>query len=263
MVRDHRDVTSPAWEQELVAGMRRDDPNAYRDFFRCYRPLLLGEARRLRIQPGLCDEIVDECLDDVAMRLRRYTSAIPRSLAPYLVRALRLHRLAQRRSERRRSFDEQEAATSDSAAAESAVLSTVSEATVRASAGDYAERQIGSTALERLASMVEEGLSEEEELILSWVSRWVPQRLVAEWLGISHGAVRNRVMRLRARLKEMAMQHAASFPDRERIELDEFFRRTFAPTRRADGSRAEGGHPVSSAAKSPVATTPPEGTDAA
>ena len=99
MSRDHRDVTTLVWEQELVAGMRRDDPNAYMDFFRCYRPLLLGEARRLRIQPALCDEIVDECLDDVAMRLRRYTSPVPRSLAPYLVRALRLHHFAQRRGE--------------------------------------------------------------------------------------------------------------------------------------------------------------------
>jgi hypothetical protein len=98
----------------------------------------------------------------------------------------------------------------------------VSEATVRASAGDYAERQVGSTALERLASMVEEDLSDEEELILSWVSRWVPQRHIAEWLGISHGAARNRVMRLRARLKDIALQHAASFTGRERVELAEF-----------------------------------------
>jgi RNA polymerase sigma factor (sigma-70 family) len=214
MPRDSRDFTSPAWEQEIVVGMRRDDPNAYMDLFRCYRPLLLGEARRLRIQPALCDEIVDECLDDVAMRLRRYTSPIPRSLAPYLVRALRLHHLAQRRGARRRSTDERAAAAFDTVPTEAAVLSTVSEATIRASAGDYAERQLGSTALERLASMVEEGLSEEEELVLSWVSRWVPQRQIAEWFGISHGAARNRVMRLRARLKEIALQHAASFTGR-------------------------------------------------
>jgi DNA-directed RNA polymerase specialized sigma24 family protein len=261
MPRDQKGFTSPAWEQELVAGMRSDDPNAYMDFFRCYRPLLLGEARRLRIQPALCDEIVDECLDDVAMRLRRHTTPVPRSLAPYLIRALRLHYLAQRRGDRRRSSDERDAAASDAMPSEAAVLTTVSEATIRASAGDYVERQAGSTALERLASMVEEGLSDEEELIRCWVSRWVPQRLVAEWLGISHGAARNRVMRLRARLKEIAMQHVASFPDRERLELDEFFRRTFATTRRADGSRADGGQRARPAQGSPTTMTQAETTD--
>jgi hypothetical protein len=90
----------------------------------------------MRIQPGLCDEIVDECLDDVAMRLRRYTTPVPRSLAPYLIRALRLHRLAQRRGDLRRSSDERDAAASDTVPSEAAVLSAVSEATVRASAGE-------------------------------------------------------------------------------------------------------------------------------
>jgi DNA-directed RNA polymerase specialized sigma24 family protein len=215
----------------------------------------------MRIQPGLCDEIVDECLDDVAMRLRRYTTPVPRSLAPYLVRSLRLHHLAQRRGDRRRSLDERDAAASDTVPSEAAVLSVVSVAAVRASAGEYAERHVGSTALERLASMVEEGLTDEEELILSWVSRWVPQRLVAEWLGISHGAARNRVMRLRARLKEIAMQHAASFPARERLELDEFFRRTFATTRRADGSRVDAGPRARPAPMSPANDTQTERSD--
>jgi hypothetical protein len=46
--------------------------------------------------------------------------------------------------------------------------------------------------------MVEEGLSDEEELMLSWVSRWVPQRQIAEWLGIGDEAlakIGGRVMR--------------------------------------------------------------------
>jgi RNA polymerase sigma factor (sigma-70 family) len=231
MTRDYGNVTPSAWELELVAAMRRDDPNAYRHFFRCYRPLPLGEARRLQIQPALRDEIVDECLDDVAMRLRRPTSRVPSSLAPYLVRALRLHHLAQRRVERRRSSDERDAAASDVTLSGAAVVSTVSEATIRASAGDYAERHLGSTALERLASMVEEGLSDDEELILSWVSRWVPQRQIAQWLGISHGAVRNRVMRLRARLKDVALHHAVSFVGRDRDALAAFFRRTLGTGR--------------------------------
>jgi DNA-directed RNA polymerase specialized sigma24 family protein len=173
---------------------------------------------------------VDECLDDVAMRLRRYTTPVPRSLAPYLVRALRLHRLAQRRGEGRRVDKRAEAAAPSSDLA-SVLEATVSEAAMRDSAGPDHERTPASAALERLSSMVEEGLSDEEEMILSWVSRWVPQSHIAEWLGISHGAARNRVMRLRARLKDAAIRHVASFTGRERTELMDFFRRTFPASR--------------------------------
>jgi DNA-directed RNA polymerase specialized sigma24 family protein len=184
------------------------------------------------------------------MRLRRYTTPIPRSLAPYLVRALRIHRLALRRDERRRADGERDSEISDTDPA-APLTSALSEDTLRASAGPDGERTPPSTALERLASMVEEGLSREEELLLSWVSRYVPQSDVAQWLGISHGAARNRVMRLRARLKEVALQHVATFTGRERDELREFFRRTSAAPRGRTGDRTERG------ATRPTEATPP------
>jgi DNA-directed RNA polymerase specialized sigma24 family protein len=227
-----------AWEQELVAGMRRDEPDAYREFFECFRPLLLAEARRRGVQPALCQEMVDECLDDVAMRLRRYTTPVPRSLVPYLVRALRIHRLALRRSERRRASGEHDGEMADGEPG-ARLIGSLSQAAVRASAGPDGERTPASSAVERLASMIEEGLTEEEELILSWVSGWVPQSHIAEWLGITHGAARNRVMRLRARLKEVALQHAATFTGREHAELADFFRRAFATTRNGDRTWTE------------------------
>ena len=235
MLRETMERRRAAWEQDLVARMRRDEPEAYREFFRYFRPLLIAEARRLRIQPALWQELADECLDDVAMRLRRYTTPIPRSLAPYLVRALRIHRLALRRDERRRADGDGDRSETDPAAP---LTSALSQDALRASAGPDHEPTPASTALERLASMVEEGLSREEEVLLSWVSRYVPQSDVAQWLGISHGAARNRVMRLRARLKEVALQHVATFTGRERDELREFFRRTVAATRDRTGRGA-------------------------
>jgi RNA polymerase sigma factor (sigma-70 family) len=250
MLRENIERRRVAWEQELVAGMRRDEPEAFMEFFRTYRPLLVAEARRLRVQPALCREMADECLDDVAMRLRRYTTPVPRALAPYLVRALRLHRLELLRGDRRRLDGERDGAASGDDPSGAAVGS-VSEAALRDSAGPGHERTPASAALERLASMVEEGLSAEEEVILSWVSRWVPQSDIAEWLGISHGAARNRVMRLRARLKETALQHVASFTGRERMELIEFFRRTFATARDASGTRTEVAGARSRAAQPP------------
>ena len=235
MLRENVERRRVAWEQELVAGMRRDEPDAFMEFFRSFRPLLLEEARRLRVQPALCQEMVDECLDDVATRLRRYTTPVPRALAPYLVRALRLHRLALNRGDRRRVAGERDGVAGEEP--DAPLAGSVSEAALRDSAGPGHERTPASTALERLASMVEEGLSEEEEVLLAWVSRWVPQSEIAEWLGITHGAARNRVMRLRARLKEVALRHVASFTSRERVELADFFRRTFAPPREPTTTR--------------------------
>jgi len=240
MLRENIERRRIAWEQKLVAGMRRNESEAYNEYFRCFRPLLIAEARRLRVQPALCQEIADECLDDVAMRLRRYTTPVPRSLAPYLVRALRIQRLSWRRDERRRLEGERVGETSNDDP-KAPLVGSLSQAALRASAGPDGDRTPASTALERLASMVEEGLSTEEELILSWVSCWVPQSDIAEWLGITHGAVRNRVMRLRARLKDVALQHAATFTGRERRELAEFFRRTFVTARDAEGNRTESG----------------------
>ena len=230
MERDTVEQRRGAWERDLVARMRRDEPDAFLTFFRSFRPLLMAEARRLRVQPGLWQELVDECLDDVAMQFRQYTTPIPRELRPYLVKALRLRRYQQLRGERRRIESELDAvhdATLDADDRAMAVAGSVSEAALRDSAGPDYEPTAASTALERLVSMLEEGLSADEEMLLSWMSRWVSHTIIAEWLGITHGAARNRTMRLRARLKEAAMQHAVSFTGHERVELMDFFRRTF------------------------------------
>jgi hypothetical protein len=68
-------------------------------------------------------------------------------------------------------------------------------------------------------------------MIMSWVSHNVSQADMAEWLGATPGAVRTRVWRLRARLKETSERYAVAFTGRERRELDDFFRRMYAMAR--------------------------------
>lgn len=63
MLRENFERRCIAWEQELVAGMRRDEPEAFMEFFRTFRPLLVEEARRLRVQPALRHEMVDDVED--------------------------------------------------------------------------------------------------------------------------------------------------------------------------------------------------------
>lgn len=223
---DNNERSRIAWERDLVERMRRDEPRAFAAFFAAFRSLLLAEARRLQVQPALRQELVDECLDDVAMRLRTYTAPIPRSLGPYLMKALRKQRYTWRRAERGRE------AGLDAGGDEHAALgvpmttaASVSESTLRASAGAEWSDTPASPALERLWSMLEEGLTPEEEMILTWVSRRISGSQIAEWLGVTHGAARNRIMRLRARLKDVLIQHAACFVGKERLEVNAFFRR--------------------------------------
>jgi DNA-directed RNA polymerase specialized sigma24 family protein len=238
MLRENIERRRAAWERELVERMRRDDPEALLEFFRNFRPLLLEEARRLRVQPALRHEVVDECLDDVAMRLLEYTVPIPRSLAPYLVKAFRYHRLKRLQAELRRQVRERRGAPDDSLG--DATVGTASEASVRDSAGPLAEYSRPAQGVERLGTMVEEGLTPEEETIMSWVAHNVSQTDMAEWLGTTPGAVRTRVWRLRLRLKETSLRYAAAFTGRERRELDDFFRRMYAvargATRRTNGA---------------------------
>ena len=104
--------------------------NSSSAFGRCSSPKQDAEGcNRHSVQ-----EMVDECLDDVAMRLRRYTTPVPRSLVPYLVRALRIHRLALRRSERRRASGEHDGEMADGEPG-ARLIGSLSQAAVRASAG--------------------------------------------------------------------------------------------------------------------------------
>lgn len=229
MLRENIERRRAAWERELVERMRRDEPEALTEFFHSFRPLLLEEARRLRVQPALRREVVDECLDDLVMYLLKYTTPIPRSLAPYLVKAFRYQRLKRLQTEYRRQAKERHG--SGPGTLGTAALGTASEASMRDSAGPLAEPAMPSLGVERLGTMVEEGLTEEEEMIMSWVSHNVSQADMAEWLGVTPGAVRTRVWRLRARLKETSERYAAAFTGRERRELDDLFRRMCAVAR--------------------------------
>jgi len=110
--------------------------------------------------------------------------------------------------------------------AERVVREVCSEASIRASAGPAAETPPLSPVLERLSRVVDAGISAEERQLLRWVSASIPQRLIAEWLGITHNAVRVRVLRLRDRLMDVALRDASPWKPGERDALYEFFRRS-------------------------------------
>jgi DNA-directed RNA polymerase specialized sigma24 family protein len=106
----------------------------------------------------------------------------------------------------------------------------LSESTMRASESEDREDPRAPAALEHLVDLLDQELTDDERQLLSWLGSWVPQSEIAEWLGISHGAARNRVMRLRERLKRAAIRCAAELSIAERRELERYLRRMFEDT---------------------------------
>jgi len=220
-----REASAESWsDQELVQRLRRDEAVAVREFYYRFTPPLWKIARQARVQAALREDVVMDCLTDSALHLMQPTVAIPANLAGYLVAALR-HRLANDRRATQRRAATRTAATW-AGDGERVVRETCSEASIRASAGPGAETPPLSPVLERLSRVIDESLSDEERQMLRWVSASIPQRDIAEWLGITHNATRVRVLRLRERLIEIALTSDTGWSPRERQELYEFFRRS-------------------------------------
>ena len=76
-------------DQALVAALRCQDEGALREFFLRFRPALLVTARRLGVDPGEVESVVDDCLADVAVHLIASDAPAPRSLPAYLARSVR------------------------------------------------------------------------------------------------------------------------------------------------------------------------------
>ena len=217
--------SSAGWsDQELIERIRRTEPLAFQELFWRFQTLLVRCARQLGVQPALREELVVELLNDAALRLMQYQKAAPKSLIAYLIASLR-HRVSASARAQRKTIDRGSDFDRDGDMADSVEHSS-SEASLRASRGHWSEPPVLAPALEPLASALDEGLTDEERTILDCVARSVPQRIIAEWVGMTHGALRVRVLRLRERLREAAVVYAAHLAPVERRELKDFFRRT-------------------------------------
>jgi hypothetical protein len=225
-------------ERQLVWAMRARDRAALEEFFRRFSPALHGLARSYRVAPGERDAVVTELLDDTAWALLRDERPIPRSLTAYVVASF-VHGRGRAARSAARADGHQAAATGElGCTGERAVLSASSEYSARASAGPAWEPQQLAPALARLVARVEDGLSEQERMLLLWSANDVTLRQIAEWLGIDRSAAKLRVWRLRMRLHRASLAYAESVDPAERAALDRFFRRAAAPAVEALAPRA-------------------------
>jgi RNA polymerase sigma factor (sigma-70 family) len=216
-------------DQEIVSAVQRGDAGAFARFIERYHRLLLDYARRAGVPSADRDELVGELLDDVALQLMTRGAPLPDNPRQYLLSALRHRLLNSKRARGRRDRVVSEAARDayGDAGAPGAVdmAAGCSEANIRASRGPAWESTRLPPVLERLSARLDESLRDDERQLLVAVAENIPQREIAEWLGVSYVVARKRLERLRARLTDVAMRYTNSLEPDDARELQRFFRR--------------------------------------
>ena len=128
----------------------------------------------------------------------------------------------------RRARMVRESAVVGDAGGERVVVAACSEESLRQAYGAGVELPSLSPVLERLVATLDERMDAGERVLLSWMGQRVPYATMAEWLGITRGAVIKRATRLRIRLLGVAFQFGQTLGIHERRELVRFLRRTGA-----------------------------------
>lgn len=216
----------------LVDAMRASLPEAWAEFDARFRPLLERYATRVGIPRWEWSACITEVLDDEALRLiERPTREMPQHLSAYLVRAVRNRHLALRRATIRRERRYAAAAAIDPAT--DGVLSLlVSEHSRHAAEPPHVSEEMttASTAVKQFGALMSARLTNTERETLAWVAEGVPQRVIAEWLGINREAAKKRIARLCRRLRLLAVTVSNELPAEARREIDRLMRRTSAAT---------------------------------
>lgn len=205
--------TATSADADLLIALRRCDARAYDAFTRRFAAVLFDQARRLGVDAAERETIVTEFLDDIIIRLA--TREAPRALGHFVVTSFRNRVVDTRRAARRRD------ARSESA---DALHGSCSAYTLRAAEPASSVDETKSDARELIERVLAECTDDERKLLL-WSAHHVPLRDVAAWLGISHTAARQRIVRLRARLIRGTARHLAALPSAERARVSELLRR--------------------------------------
>jgi len=222
-----RKASDAVKDYDIVVAMRRGEAVAFEQYIERFHRILLDYARRAGVAPSERDELVSELLDDVAIGLITRSGPLPQNPRMYLLSALRHKLLNRKRGSERRRRVVSEAARASYAGRESAGESAAgcSEEMLRASHGPEWEGAPLPRVLERLAGRLSEALRGDERQLLVAVAENIPQREIAEWLGVSYAVARKRLERLRARLTDVAMQYANTLEPDDARELQRFFHR--------------------------------------
>lgn len=225
-----RDEYGEATDGELVAAMRRGIPGALQEFIERYHRLVILVGGSNHIPADEREHWAEERLHHIALRLMDQRE-VPSSLRAYVVMWCVRCALARDRDQRARRHIESEqtldlAGVSPHGRSESVLSATASEGSIRDAAGPVSDPALLPVALERLVSAMQEGLTEEERRLLSWVAQRISYTTIAAWLKEPRSTVVSRVTRLRARLLEAAYRYTWWLDRADHAEVLKFFRRT-------------------------------------
>jgi len=208
---------------KLVAGIHDGDERAIREFFLLYAPLLRDQARKLGVDADDREEMVMTLLDDVVLHLMEHR-LVPRPLARYLVVAFRNRARRHHRDFNRHDTSHAAAYSAVGSAQQQVVAECISQYTAGISAG-YEDAPPIRAVIATLARRVESELTPDELRMIVAVGRHTPLREAADQLGISYGAARVRLHRLRERFRKIGSEYVASLQSDERREIEKFFHR--------------------------------------
>jgi RNA polymerase sigma factor (sigma-70 family) len=195
------------------------------ELFVLYAPLLRDQARRMSVPQGEQDQLVDTLLDDVVMRLVE-VEIPPRELTTYIVSALRNRVRTHHRDTARDRQTDESAYSEHGDSAERIVAECHSEYSLRASLSPDTELEAPlRSAIKKLADRSASALSRDDLILMIGVGRHIPLRDLGEQLGLSHGAVRVRLSRLRERFIRLVIQYIGALAPGEKREMQRFFRR--------------------------------------
>lgn len=224
MQRDVQRALRQLSDRALIDAMRESAGEAWHEFMARFRPLLIRYGSRTGMDRTECEAAVDQVLEESAMRWAIDGAAPPDNMAGYLLRALNFHRRTLERDAKRRENRYQRAAEPDQA--EGAIVSLISEASVRYSAGspdDDGDPTQG--ALQRLCALIRRSLGEEDSKILMQLADGLPQREIAEGLSLSYEAGRKRIQRLSARLRTLVPSVTKQLSTTDRAHLERLLKR--------------------------------------
>lgn len=218
----------------FVAAIRRADESALKEFFIYFQPVLLEQARRLRIPTANANEIVTTFLDDKVTELAKMDIE-PASLAGYVVRSFRNRVFNLRRDQNKRDEIHDGAMSYVGSTSERVVAECHSAYGLRATLSpDDDQAPFLRPALIKLSEYSAAQLTTDEIGLLMAMGDRVPMREIAEWLGISYANCRVKAHRLRERITKLALQYMTALEPAERDEVQRFLKRAAGLERRVE-----------------------------
>ena len=208
-----------------IAGLRDGDTAAVRAFYTTYAALLRDQARRMGVPAEERDELVTTVLGDVLLHLQE-TDLLPRDLARYVVGSLRNRARNGHRDRERRDARLERAYSHQVYGGQRVVAECHSEYGIRsAGAADEGDDGKLSRAIAKLAAFSAQALGPDDAALMVGLSHHVPLRDLAAHAGISYGAARVRVHRLRERFRKLLPRFVSTLDAGERAEMERFLRR--------------------------------------